>query len=162
MGQQSDGITKVDEIMTEQEIFNQVATHLLTQMRTAQSVEQPAGGCRYRVETQGRVLKCAVGCLIPDESYTPDLEGVAVFYLGWNRATCKLKVDGFSSYGVDRVKYKSLMLMGSLLTSLGLAEHVDLLIKLQGIHDRILTSEWKSALQLLAKERSLTMPEVVS
>ncbi len=31
-------------------------------------------GCQFRVEKNGRVLKCAIGCLIPDEKYDPRLE----------------------------------------------------------------------------------------
>lgn len=57
---------------TDQQIFDIAATHLLKQGRRATA---PAGGCRYRaVQPDGAVLKCAVGALIPDELYEPDLE----------------------------------------------------------------------------------------
>lgn len=59
--------------MTRQEIFNKVARHLLTQGRAAM-VDSVA--CRYRMELEdGCVLKCAVGCLIPDEDYSESMEG---------------------------------------------------------------------------------------
>lgn len=51
-----------------QEIFNKVAAHLLTQGRPAREEDR----CRYRT-TNG--LSCAVGCLIPDELYSPSFEG---------------------------------------------------------------------------------------
>lgn len=46
-------------MLTKQEIFNRVATHLLTQRAKAMD----EGRCRY-LDRQGR--RCAVGCLIPD------------------------------------------------------------------------------------------------
>lgn len=53
--------------MNRQEIFDKVARHLLTQ--NARSVRGPS--CAYLGEGG---LKCAVGCLIADEYYSPDLE----------------------------------------------------------------------------------------
>lgn len=57
--------------MDKQQIFDTVATHLLKQGEAATS----HGRCRYRTESG---LMCAVGCLIPDEKYTPKIEGRAV------------------------------------------------------------------------------------
>lgn len=57
--------------MTNQEVFDIVARHLLTQ--NEQSVNED--GCAYRGEGG---LKCAVGALIPDSDYDPDWEGQAV------------------------------------------------------------------------------------
>ena len=51
---------------TEQETFDLVVNHLLTQNERA-VIE---GKCRYRLGS----LKCAVGCLIPDTLYTEDME----------------------------------------------------------------------------------------
>lgn len=53
---------------TEQEVFDFIANHLLTQNR--QSVNEN-GRCLYRYEN----LKCAAGCLIPDSDYSFGLEG---------------------------------------------------------------------------------------
>lgn len=65
--------------MERQEIFDTVARHLLTQMAKAVRGRSPAGGpddsCMYRAPS-GR--KCAVGCLIPDSVYTPNIEGASV------------------------------------------------------------------------------------
>lgn len=59
-------------IMTEQEIFNTVATHLFAQGAPAVS---SIGECQYRGPNG---TKCAIGCLIPDENYTDYSEGYAV------------------------------------------------------------------------------------
>ncbi len=56
--------------MTAQEVFDKVALHLLTQGKRAYDDEQ--GICRYRMPDG---LKCAVGCIIPDEEYLSDMEG---------------------------------------------------------------------------------------
>jgi hypothetical protein len=57
--------------MTDQEIFDKVALHLLTQGRPARE----SGSCKYRTPG-GR--KCAIGCLIEDDQYTPKMEGLRI------------------------------------------------------------------------------------
>lgn len=61
---------------TAQEVFDQITQHLLRQGKAAIS---GTGACRYRVEVQGEVLKCAAGCLIADGEYNRLFESVA-----WN------------------------------------------------------------------------------
>lgn len=53
--------------MSNQEIFDRVATHLFTQ--GMQSIE--TRGCLYRGPNG---TKCAVGCLIADEDYDPEMD----------------------------------------------------------------------------------------
>lgn len=53
---------------TEQEIFNQVARHLLKQKVQAKQIH---GVCAYRA-VEGRM--CAAGCLIADDEYTPEFD----------------------------------------------------------------------------------------
>ena len=57
-----------------QEVFTKVATHLLTQKKKAQFLNTSNGNmlCAYRTK-EG--LKCAIGCLITDAAYGPNLEG---------------------------------------------------------------------------------------
>ena len=55
--------------MTTQEVFDKVATHLLTQ--NFKSVDDFGRCCLYR-GPEG--TKCAVGILIPDEQYNPSME----------------------------------------------------------------------------------------
>lgn len=66
--------------MTDQELFDKVARHLLTQGR--KSVDGNGSLCRYR-GCGG--LKCAIGVLIPDELYSPELEGNPA----WSTAVCR-------------------------------------------------------------------------
>jgi hypothetical protein len=58
-----------------QEIFDRVAEHLLTQNQrsSVQTISSP-NSCRYRLGE----LKCAIGCLIPDELYDPEMESHTV------------------------------------------------------------------------------------
>lgn len=52
---------------TEQEVFDQVTVHLLSQMKKATDEE---GTCMYRAGH----LCCAAGCLIADDEYDVDFE----------------------------------------------------------------------------------------
>jgi hypothetical protein len=51
-----------------QELFDRVSLHLLAQNRTSVNAH---GRCAYRGEGD---LKCAIGVLIPDELYSPDMD----------------------------------------------------------------------------------------
>lgn len=54
---------------TAQQVFDQVATHLLKQ--NEQSRSHDAFRCFYRNENG---LMCAAGCLIADDEYTPEMD----------------------------------------------------------------------------------------
>ncbi len=54
-------------MITDQEVFNKVKSHLLEQREVASSI---MGECKYRING----LKCAIGCLIPNNLYDPDME----------------------------------------------------------------------------------------
>jgi hypothetical protein len=56
---------------TNQEAFDLVVTHLKNQGRQAFA----DGACKYRTSDG---LKCAIGALIPDEDYMPEMEGFDV------------------------------------------------------------------------------------
>lgn len=61
--------------MTKQEIFNKVRDHLLAQGKAAKGpLSQDSGNmtCMYRAPDGS---KCAIGCLIPDDKYFPEMEG---------------------------------------------------------------------------------------
>jgi hypothetical protein len=75
--------------MTPQEIFDTVAVHLMTQGKKSQG----AGECLYRGPDG---LKCAAGVLIPDEDYTPKMEGKPVSELAYFR-------QGFDAVCVDLI-----------------------------------------------------------
>ena len=93
---------------TAEEVFEYIKHHLLTQM---EKCVDDKGHCLYRNE-QG--LKCAAGCLIPDDMYDPVLE--------------------------DK-RWHSLVLQKFVPT-----EHMELIRKMQDIHDEMLVSDWEFAL----------------
>lgn len=61
--------------MTDQEAFDKVVAHILEQKVYCESEE---GAPLYR---GANGTKCAIGCLIPDEQYTQDIEGGNVISL---------------------------------------------------------------------------------
>ena len=70
---------------TAQEVFNQVAHHLLTQkVRSVGKDSDGNGGCKYRGDNG---TKCAAGCLIADDEYEPAFEDYA-----WNSLATVQKV----------------------------------------------------------------------
>lgn len=54
-------------------ILDKVVTHLVTQRARAMTPQDE--GCAYRGENG---TMCAVGCLIPDDIYSPDIESLGV------------------------------------------------------------------------------------
>lgn len=70
--------------MNRQAIYDRIAKHLLKQGRKSVGPDADHEGmetCVYRAYDPNakRTLKCAIGCLIPFGSYTPELEGTNVF-----------------------------------------------------------------------------------
>lgn len=65
--------------MNQQEIFDKVATHLITQGKQSLCYwrqtewSQPDLGCAYRGDDG---TMCAAGCLIPDDEYSRAFEGM--------------------------------------------------------------------------------------
>ena len=101
--------------MNKEQIFSTVKEHLLTQNRRSLSGNR----CMYRGHDN---TKCAVGCLITDEQYKPEMEGIRVFGLITDHEALK-----------------------------PLAEHLHLLTALQDVHDNIAVQDWPEALTLVAK-----------
>ena len=99
------------------EVFNKVSEHLLAQ--NEQSLDA-SGGCVYRNEVG---LKCAIGCLIKDEFYSESWEYFMV--------------------GMKGPVANALEKSGVLLTS----EILDLLSRLQKLHDHKEPESWKEELE---------------
>lgn len=106
--------------MTNQEIFDTVAQHLLTQNSRAIDT---GGLCSYRAP-DGK--KCAVGILIPDNSYKPHFEGFSV----------------------------SALISHNLLPDFS-TEQSTLLFSLQRIHDTAQVDTWRERLQAVAENYNL-------
>jgi len=120
--------------MNHQEIFTKVATHLLKQNEKSMRLDETR--CAYRGHA-GRT--CAVGFLIPDYLYHPDMEGGGVYdALVYSALVNFNLVDPDTSY-----------VSGS---------RAALLSDLQGIHDRVSPSGWKHELERMADKYKLVMP----
>lgn len=113
--------------MDRQKTFDTVATHLITQGAQAMETEE----CRYRTSDGKR---CAVGCLIPDELYSPKFEG--------KNAWAMLDMDQ------------------KLRAHIGIETNADydFLGELQRIHDGNLPDAWAGLLRFLASLHSLAIP----
>lgn len=114
--------------MTNQEIFDIVAAHLIKQNRRSMRDDC----CMYRGDNGDM---CAVGCLIKDEFYTPKLERNKVFVVEVREAVAKsLSLNGVS-LGSDTYK---------------------LLDALQGLHDKFPPYKFEKILTEIAIRFKLT------
>jgi hypothetical protein len=119
--------------MTNQEIFDKVVSHLLTQnarsMRQIQPGKMTHEVCAYRGQDG---TSCAIGCLIPDEIYTPNMEG-------WNL----------------------IHIMGEWpeVASLFEGSDTNFLQSLQSVHDSYLIGQWKQMLREVGHEYRLILPK---
>ena len=120
--------------MNKQEIFDRVYKHMLTQNK--RSINDEGSACAYRGHGG---LMCAVGCLIPDELYTPQLEGCIV---------------------VKNPKVQEALVAAKVLDVVGSSDELEFLKCLQRIHDISPLHKWKSNLESLAKSRGLTLPKL--
>ena len=138
---------------TLQQIFDAVATHLLKQNRQAKD----GLSCCYRgIEN----TKCAVGCLIDDANYHPDMEGYTV-----EDITYLLQEYGANVNGVEIPAdyHSSHMLFNALLANKVNCEApgvLALLDSLQGCHDSYPPSQWEVELQSIANSNGLTFNHV--
>ena len=120
------------ETATAQEVFNQVASHLLTQFEQSRGISAKSGfvKCLYRYTQQdGTVLKCAGGSLMSDEEAS--------------------NISASDSW-------ESLVVSGAVTS-----KHVQLVSDLQKLHDNFGPADWASNLRYIATENKLTT-EVLS
>lgn len=58
--------------LTDQQVVDKVYAHLKKQGKRAWTEET---GCIYRLKVDGKIMKCAVGALIPKKLYSNKIEG---------------------------------------------------------------------------------------
>jgi hypothetical protein len=120
--------------MNQQEIFNKVRNHLLTQnQKSIHPINRPDGSpnCQYKTETG---LMCAIGCLFPEGFDTSEVEGC---YAGNERVVSILLNSGILEKRSSRI--------------------INLLVELQRIHDSYNVSYWPEKLKEIAAEYKLTV-----
>lgn len=121
--------------MTNQEVFDKVAAHLLNQGGRSRADDDSM--CAYR-NSKGQ--RCAIGCLIPDDVYSPKMEGQRI---------------GSLMYDYPRLR------------DLFAGTDGNLLYTLQVLHDRYEPETWKHELRERAKLYKLddsilnTLPDIV-
>ena len=123
-------------MLDKQAIFNTVTKHLLTQKSVSanQCLDDPNDtDCCYRTDDG---MKCALGCLIKDELYAPEIEGSIPSQNLENRVNILLA----QSIGVD-VR--------------DICSNIEFFIKLQNIHDQKPVQEWKGYLLDFANTNGL-------
>ena len=109
------------------EIYERVSAHLLNQRAVS---EDENGSCRLR-GANGR--KCAIGSLVSDEFYRPDIEGIGISYYRHARDGKLLRV----LYASNVNAYDP-----------GI---VDLLCELEQVHDDVSVDQWPHLLAALGK-----------
>ena len=115
---------------TKQKIFDQVSKHLLTQMQSSIS---ESNGCLYRGPNN---TKCAIGCLIPDSLYSPDIENSIVRSL--------VKMEAYEKFFCELLEVDKIS-----------EQDIVFLQNLQDIHDNSETHDWLNNLECFADENDL-------
>ena len=125
--------------MNDQEIFDIVKSHLLTQKKAAQI---PGGNrCQYRLGE----LKCAVGVLIPDTEYVPEMEFASMSSL-----------TDIDFPGRTEETKKAVKLLTKVFDKINISPKSYRLLKaLQDIHDYSSPHYWENELIYLAKKFDL-------
>lgn len=125
--------------MQDQLIFDTVAKHLLTQKKRSEGEK----GCSYRGYDG---TKCAVGCLIKDEDYSPLFEGIGI-----------AKVDPSDRMPNMPYTLPEKLLAHAIENAVGdiTGTTATLLRDLQYVHDTVAVEKWPHHLEQLAKHHGL-------
>lgn len=112
--------------MTPQEIYDTVSKHLLKQNTQSRISDNTEGMCAYKSDDG---LKCAAGCLIPDELYDPRIEthGIEYVFAHWPEVAAHIG-----------------------------PENLKLVERLQEMHDNLDPEDWPVELNYVATVYGLT------
>lgn len=121
--------------MTKQETFDIIVNHLRKQSKKSEHWNDyhEFTECLYRGPDG---LKCAVGCLIPDENYSEDMEGTGI------QTELNLIKYNMAPSKVDRIL-------------MNLGHDIDLCSDLQAVHDWCGVEDWEGHLERVAINHSL-------
>lgn len=128
-----------------QKAYSIARVHLLTQKRKSARRNPTGWSCLYRGPAG---LKCAVGCLIPDELYDEDFEHTSAV----RRPVLDVVLRGLG------VKIFDSELQDYILANRSgdLGRFVYFLDALQAVHDRHAPEEWETCLNRLAIQFGIT------
>jgi hypothetical protein len=113
--------------MNNQQVFNTVVQHLLSQREASETTHDGETCCAYRGDGG---LKCAIGALIPDEIYKNSFEGQTLAYLLTDNSGLEELFDGVDT---------------------------QLLFDLQNVHDGSNSRRWELALRRVGLDHSLSL-----
>lgn len=122
-------------LASRQEIFSQVATHLLTQNK--KSLKANEFGHRICMYRDDNGLSCAVGSLISDKEYVKIKEITDIENSTWQSVTA-----------IIAPMYPNT------------CEHEQLIVDLQEVHDQYVETNWRQQLVMLAFKNGLKMPTI--
>jgi len=118
-------------MLNTKEIYERVSTHLLMQRAVS---EDENGTCRLHGNNE---RQCAIGSLIRNDVYSPDIEGLGISYY---QHTC----DGAllrALYASDINIYDKTI--------------VELLTELEEVHDNAHVDEWPALLTMIGRRHAL-------
>ena len=134
-------MTPILDKPTKQQVFDHVAAHLLAQdckseFYLTEVTKHPT--CAYRGNNG---MKCAAGCLIADELYTPAMEGHAVGHVNEAYETpIHAAIEASLGYAPHQLPFDTWMMIR----------------ELQSLHDAFEPSFWLTALVDLAARHGVT------
>lgn len=120
-------------VLTYQEVFTKVKTHLLKQNEKSEIFGR--GVCAYRGD---RDRKCAAGVLITDEAYLPEMEGKRIstmYHTGHERFRSALQQSGIND------------------------SNIHIISDLQDVHDGFPPHMWENELKRIAEKYKLQYEE---
>lgn len=134
--------------VTLQEVFDRVVKHLLTQNKVSfasKNGDSKNGDiCAYR---GAGGLMCAVGCLIPDNLYKPEMDHPdTVVHMGYISSTDIMGI--VEHFGLNE-------LFDFTVTDCSADQFIMHLATLQHIHDKTPTKMWEFELKEFAKKNNL-------
>lgn len=90
---------------TIREVSEKIRDHL-TQQRARATFDSRGGSCRYYDPSTGN--KCAVGCLIPEGKYHPEMEGAAIHREpGYDKRAYDIREVLSEEYGIDFQRHEN-------------------------------------------------------
>lgn len=131
----SDGMITLKTLheYTMQEVFDFVGNHMLKQNETSVKSWDGEETCMYRLQKEdGTILRCAVGCLIPDEDYTSNMEDKTILNM--------------QEQGIINIQSMDV---------------INLLTSLQETHDYTHPSKWGMSLKEIAKQYHLNVDNLI-
>jgi hypothetical protein len=91
--------------MNTQDLYNTQMAYFCDRLGKPYAIKlegEKSSSCLYRIEIDGEMCKCAIGCAIPDDNYDPDMENQwVVDIVTWDDGLKKLFEDVSIDYAYE-------------------------------------------------------------